>query len=132
MMKDAILSSVLFLIFVWCAGCNAVGIPARCDALANQEDCPDRCYFEEGAPEVFLVKGTGEDCEVISREASACFDVAIYEDNNTIRERYRHELEDGTALIVNSWAGVPSKGWVEDGQLGSTSCPTIDDELTPY
>lgn len=100
--------------------------PARpeCEPTASEGECS--CSTVGSA---VLVRGTGDDCEVVSADASAC-----YWQNGTcldacVREYYRYELDDGTALIVGALQGEMPSGWVSDGQGDAPeSCPAVPAE----
>lgn len=100
--------------------------PARpeCEPTAGEGECT--CSTVGSA---VLVRGTGDDCEVVSTDASAC-----YWQNGTcldacIREYYRYELDDGTALVVGALQGEMPPGWVSDGQGDAPeSCPAVPAE----
>jgi len=97
--------------------------PARpkCEPTAAEGECS--CDTVSSA---VLVRGTGDDCEVVSTDASACYWQYGTCLDACIREYYRYEFEDGTSLIVEALQGEMPPGWVRDGQGNAPeSCPTV-------
>jgi hypothetical protein len=103
--------------------------PRPCDPEATGDDC--ECGI--GDDQAYLVEGTGDDCEILDQGVTACFEQAMTCMNACVREFYRYELGDGTAIIALGFQGQISDGWQNDGQFQDSpqSCPAIvrDDEI---
>ncbi len=98
--------------------------PRTCDPQATDEDC--ECGVSDD--NAFLVQGTGDDCEIIEEEITACFEQASTCLNDCVPEFYRYELDDGTAIIAMGLQGSISSGWEGDGQhtMSPSSCPAVE------
>lgn len=107
--------------------------PARpvCSGDASQSDCD--CGFHDGTDsKVFLVRGTGDDCEIVERDRTACYSQHSTCLNACVDQFFRYELGDGTALIIRGLQGGITQGWSGDGQGNApSSCPILESEYSP-
>lgn len=100
-----------------------------CVGDASLDDCECSFKSSDDSDPVFVVQGTGDDCEIVSREATACYRQEGTCLNSCVDQFWRYELGDGTAILFRGLQGGISDGWSGDGQ-GDTpdSCPALAGE----